>query len=288
MARPPLQADGDGATSPRMNQPAFSAEVRAPRRFPAVNWIGFWTLYKKEVLRFLKVVFQTVLAPVVTTLLYIVVFTIALAGQRAAVAGISYPQFLAPGLIMMAILSNAFQNSASSLLIAKVQGIDVDFLMPPLSPAELAAGLILGAATRGIVVAAVTAATIAPFINIWPDHWWAVLYFGIGASLLLGILGVIGGIWAEKFDHMAMVQNFIMLPLVFLSGSFYSISRLPESFQAVNHFNPVFYVIDGFRYGFTGHADGSVMIGAIIVAAANIIALTVSWMLLRSGWRLKS
>lgn len=271
-----------------MTEPAMSGAVRPPRNFPAVNWIGFWTLYKKEVLRFLKVTFQTVLAPVVTTLLYIVVFTIALAGARTAVAGIPYPQFLAPGLIMMAILSNAFQNSASSLLISKVQGNDVDFLMPPLAAGELAAAFILGAATRGIVVAAVTAATIAPFINIVPDHWWAVLYFGIGASLLLGMLGVIGGIWAEKFDHMAMVQNFVMLPLVFLSGSFYSISRLPETFQTANHFNPVFYVIDGFRYGFTGHADGSVMVGVIIVAVANIACLAITLGLLKSGWRLKS
>jgi len=271
-----------------MSRPAVSDAVLAPRRFGAANWLGAWTLYKKEVLRFLKVAFQTVLAPVVTTLLYIVVFTIALAGRRAAVEDVPYPEFLAPGLIMMAILSNAFQNSASSLLISKVQGNDVDFLMPPLSPTELAAGFILGAASRGFVVAAVTAATIAPFIDIRPDHWWAVFYFGLGASFLLAMLGVVGGIWAEKFDHMAMVQNFVMLPLVFLSGSFYSISRLPETFQTVNLFNPVFYVIDGFRYGFTGHADGPVINGVIIVAVANIAALALVLSLLRAGWRLKS
>ena len=262
--------------------------IRDPRRFGAVNWIGLWTLYRKEVLRFLKVAFQTVLAPVVTTLLYIVVFTIALAGQRAAVDGVPYPEFLAPGLIMMAILSNAFQNSASSLLISKVQGNDVDFLMPPLSTIELAAGFILGAATRGVLVALVTALTLIFFIDIRPDHWWAVLYFGFGASFLLSILGVIGGLWAQKFDHMAMVQNFIMLPLVFLSGSFYSISRLPEAFQTANFFNPVFYVIDGFRYGFTGHADGDVLIGATIVGVANLVMLFVTIRLLQSGWRLKN
>jgi len=271
-----------------MTEAPTDMQLREPRDFPSVNWIGLWTLYKKEVLRFIKVAFQTVLAPVVTTLLYIIVFTIALAGVRPSVDGVPYPEFLAPGLIMMAILSNAFQNSASSLLIAKVQGNDVDFLMPPLSPGELAAGFILGAATRGIVVAAVTALTIMFFIDIRPEHLWAVLYFGVGASLLLGMLGVVGGMWAEKFDHMAMVQNFVMLPLVFLSGSFYSITRLPEAFQTANHFNPVFYLIDGFRYGFTGHADGNVMIGVTLVAIANLVTLALSYGLLRAGWRLKS
>ncbi len=268
----------------------FSAAspVRSPRQFGPVNWIGLWTLYKKETLRFLKVFFQTVLAPVVTTLLYIVVFTIALAGRRPDVGGIPYAEFLAPGLIMMAILSNAFQNSASSLLISKVQGNDVDFLMPPLSPTELAAGFILGAATRGMVVAAVTAVTIVFFIDIRPDHWWAVLYFGLGASFLLGMLGVIGGMWANKFDHMAMIQNFVMLPLVFLSGSFYSITRLPEGFQIASHYNPVFYLIDGFRYGFVGHADGNVMIGALVVGGFNLGILFITVALLKSGWRLKS
>lgn len=262
--------------------------TRAPRRFGAVNWLGFWTLYKKEVQRFLKVIAQTVLAPVVTTLLYIVVFTIALAGARPAVDGIPYPEFLAPGLIMMAILSNAFQNSGSSLMIAKVQGTDVDFLMPPMSASELTAAFVLGAATRGVVVAVVTAATIAPFINIAPAHLWAVLYFGLAAAVLLGALGVLAGVWAEKFDHMASVQNFVMLPLVFLSGSFYSISRLPEAFQIVNHANPVFYLIDGFRYGFTGHHDGPVAVGAAMAAAGAAGSVALAWTVLRSGWRLKS
>lgn len=262
--------------------------LTAPRRFGAFNRVGFATLYAKEVRRFIKVMAQTVLAPVVTTLLYIVVFVIALAGARPAVDGVAYPEFLAPGLIMMAVLSNAFQNSSSSLMIAKMQGTNVDYLMPPLSATELTAAFTLGAATRGLIVALATALTLAPFINLMPDHLWAVVYYGVMSGLLFGAFGVLGGVWAEKFDHMAAVQNFVMLPLVFLSGSFYSIQRLPEAFQIANHFNPVFYLIDGFRYGFTGHNDGPVAVGAAVTAAATAIAVAAAWAVLRSGWRLKS
>ena len=267
---------------------APSDMLTPPRRFGAINGVGLWTLYKKEVQRFFKVMAQTVLAPVVTTLLYIVVFVIALAGARPAVDGVPYPEFLAPGLIMMAILSNAFQNSSSSLMIAKMQGTNVDYLMPPLSATELTLAFTLGAATRGAVVAAATALTLAPFIDILPAHPWAVLYYGALSALLLGALGIVGGVWAEKFDHMAAIQNFVMLPLVFLSGSFYSISRLPEPFQIANHFNPVFYLIDGFRYGFTGHNDGPVAVGAAVTLIAAISACAWAWTILRSGWRLKS
>lgn len=269
-----------------MHAPADT--LPAPRRFGAVNWIGFAALYSKEVRRYLKVVAQTVLAPVVTTLLYIVVFVIALAGARPAVDGVPYPEFLAPGLIMMAVLSNAFQNSSSSLMIAKMQGTNVDFLMPPLGATELTLAFVLGAATRGAVVAVATALTLLPFIDLGPHHVWAVLYYGLMAGVLFGALGVLGGVWAEKFDHMAAIQNFVMLPLVFLSGSFYSIHRLPEPFQAANHFNPVFYLIDGFRYGFTGHADGPVWIGAAVTFAATFASIAGAWAVLRSGWRLKS
>jgi ABC-2 type transport system permease protein len=265
-----------------------AATLPPPRRFGMINGVGLWTLYQKEVRRFFKVMAQTVLAPVVTTLLYIVVFVIALAGSRPAVDGVPYPEFLAPGLIMMSVLSNAFQNSSSSLMIAKMQGTNVDYLMPPLSATELTLAFTLGAATRGAVVAIATALTLAPFIDVMPAHVWAVLYYGGMASLLLGALGILGGVWAEKFDHMAAIQNFVMLPLVFLSGSFYSIHRLPEAFQVANHFNPVFYLIDGFRYGFTGHHDGPVTIGAAVTFAATAAACAAAWAVLRSGWRLKS
>jgi ABC-2 type transport system permease protein len=250
--------------------------------------LGLWTLYKKEVRRFLKVGTQTVAAPVVTTLLYMTVFAVAIGSRRGDIAGIPYIEFLAPGLILMTLLNNAFANSGSSILVSKVQGNSVDFLMPPLSAAELAVGFIAGAMTRGVLVAAVTAVTLIPFMNILPQHWWAVLYYGLMASAMLGMVGVIGGLWAEKFDHMAAVTNFVITPLTFLSGTFYSVSALPEPIPTISHLNPFFYMIDGFRYGFTGHADGSLLAGTLAVLAINIALAVACYLLLRAGWRLKS
>ncbi|MCW5723361.1 MAG: ABC transporter permease [Maricaulaceae bacterium] len=271
-----------------MTQASDSALPAAPRRFGPVNWLGLWTLYKKEVRRFLKVSVQTVLAPVATTLLFLTVFILAFGASRPAVEGVPFAQFLAPGLILMGLLNNAFANSSSSLVVSKVQGNTVDFLMPPITPGELAAGFILGAATRGVIVGLATVVPLAFFIDVVPREPWAVAYFGLGAALMLGMVGVIGGIWAEKFDHLAAVTNFVIMPLTFLSGTFYSISVLPEPFQTLSHFNPFFYMIDGFRYGFTGHADGSILIGALVVFAINAALLIACYLMLRSGWRLKT
>jgi ABC-2 type transport system permease protein len=267
-------------------QPHGSAP--APREIGAVNWLGLWTLYKKEVRRFLKVSFQTVLAPVATTLLFMTVFTIAIGAARPVVDGVPFAVFLASGLVMMGLLNNAFANSSSSLIVAKVQGNTVDFLMPPLSPAELAAAFIGGAVTRGVIVGTVTAICIAPFIDMSVAHVWAVAYYGLGAALMLSMIGVIAGIWAEKFDHLAVITNFIIMPLTFLSGTFYSVEILPEPFQTISHFNPVFYMIDGFRYGFTGVSDGSLLAGALVIAAINIALLIACYRVLASGWRLKT
>lgn len=236
-----------------------------PRKFGLINWLGLWTLYRKEVHRFLKVYMQTVAAPVATTLLYMTVFAVAIGSRRGDVDGVPFIEFLAPGLILMGLLNNAFANSGSSILVSKVQGNSVDFLMPPLSAIELAIGFIGGAMTRGILVAGVTALALIPFMDITPQHWWAVLYFGISAAAMLGMVGVIGGLWAEKFDHMAAVTTFVITPLTFLSGTFYSVSALPEPIATISHFNPFFYMIDGFRYGFTGQADGSLLIGAFLI-----------------------
>ena len=259
-----------------------------PRKFGFINWLGLWTLYKKEVRRFLKVYTQTVAAPVATTLLYMTVFAVAIGSRRGDVNGIPFIEFLAPGLILMGLLNNAFANSGSSILVSKVQGNAVDFLMPPLSATELSIGFIAGAMTRGIMVAAVTAATLIPFMNIMPQHWWAVLFFGVSASAMLAMVGVIGGLWAEKFDHMAAVTTFVITPLTFLSGTFYSVTALPEPISTISHFNPFFYMIDGFRYGFTGHADGNLAIGALLVLAINLALAVACYLLLRAGWRLKS
>lgn len=260
----------------------------APRAYGAVNWRGLWTLYKKEVRRFLKVSFQTVLAPVATTLLFMMIFSLAIGATREAPGGVPFVMFLAPGLIMMGLLNNAFANSSSSLIVAKVQGNTVDFLMPPLSPAELAAAFIGGAVTRGVIVALASALVIVPFVSLPVTHVWAILFFGVGAAAMLGMVGVIAGIWAEKFDHLAVITNFIIMPLTFLSGTFYSISILPEPFQTISHINPFFYLIDGFRYGFIGYADGNIAIGVTMVLVINAALLAATYMVLRSGWRLKT
>jgi len=208
-----------------------------PRAFGAVNWLGLWTLYKKEVRRFLKVHFQTVLAPVVTSLLFMIVFSLAIGAQRGEILGVAYASFLAPGLVMLGVLNNAFANSSSSLIGAKMMNNTTDFLMPPLSPAELAAAFIGGAVTRGVLVGVATAVCIAPFVDMSVAHPWAVAYFGLSAALMMGVIGVMAGLWAEKFDHLAVVTNFIILPLAFLSGTFYSVEILPEPFYTISHIN---------------------------------------------------
>lgn len=262
--------------------------VTAPREFGAVNWLGLWTLYKKEVRRFMKVMFQTVMAPVATTLLFMTVFAVAIGSSRPEINGVEFPVFLAPGLILMGVLNNAFANSSSSLLVSKVQGNTVDFLMPPLSALELFLAFVGGAITRGLVVGVATALTMLPFVDLVPTHFWAVLYFGMGAAAMLAMVGVIGGIWAEKFDHLAVVNNFFIMPATFLSGTFYSVTMLPDPVRSISYFNPFFYMIDGFRYGFTGHADGSLVTGVVVVAVINIALAISCYAVLRAGWRLKS
>ncbi|WP_440959019.1 ABC transporter permease [Oceanicaulis sp. LC35] len=264
------------------------SDIPQPRPLGAVNWLGLWTLYKKEVRRFLKVSFQTVLAPVATTLLYMIVFSLAIGSRRGEVMGVDFTAFVAPGLIMLGMLNNSFANSSSSLIVAKVQGNTVDFLMPPLSPGELAAAFIGGAVTRGVIVGAATALAVAPFVDVSISHLWAMLYFGLSAAAMMSMIGLIAGLWAEKFDHLAVITNFIIMPLAFLSGTFYSVEILPEPFYTISHVNPVFFMIDGFRYGFIGAHDSPLLIGGLVVLAINAALLVASYLLLRSGWRLKS
>jgi len=271
-----------------MTNTPITRPAPVPRRFGALNTLGLWTLYRKEVHRFWKVMFQTVFAPVVTTLLFFAVINLAFGERRGDIAGVPFADFLAPGLILMGLLQNAFANSSSSILVSKVQGNSVDFLMPPISALELMIAFIAGAATRGIVVAAATGIAIAFFVDLTPTHVWAILFFGIFGATLLGMIGLIGGVWAEKFDHISVISNFIITPLTFLSGTFYSITVLPEPFFTLSHFNPFFYLIDGFRYGFTGHADGNILIGIVFILALNAILMAASYLVLRSGWRLKS
>lgn len=259
-----------------------------PRMLGAVNWLGLWTLYLREVRRFLKVHFQTIAAPVVTTLIFLAIFILALGRTVPEIGGVPFKEFLAPGLIMMAMVQNAFANTSSSLIISKVQGNIVDTLMPPLSPAEQTIGFALGGVTRGIVVGIAVALAMAVFVPVRVHDWGFVAYHAVMASLMLSLLGMVGGIWADKFDHMAAVTNFVITPLSFLSGTFYSIDRLPETFHAVALANPFFYMIDGFRYGFIGHADGPLVTGGLVVAAVNAALAGVTYWMFRSGYKLKA
>ena len=282
LAPSPPRAHLAGMTQPRPAVPP------APRTYPGVNWIGVQTLYLREVRRFWKVGMQTVAAPVVTTLLYMMVFVVAVGGARPSIQGVSFAEFVAPGLIMMAIMNNAFANASSSLIQAKVMGTATDFLTPPLNAMELMAGFALGAATRGMVVGVITALCVMPFAPLGFAQVGASLYFGVMASLLMGLVGVLAGLWAEKFDHLAAVQNFVVMPMTFLSGTFYLVGNLPEPFATASHFNPMFYMIDGFRYGFIGRAEGDLWVGAAITAAITAVLALLAWQVFRTGWRLKS
>ncbi|RZJ94324.1 MAG: multidrug ABC transporter permease, partial [Brevundimonas sp.] len=246
------------------------------------------TLYLREVRRFWKVGAQTVAAPVVTTLLYMLVFVVALKGSRPPLHGTPFAEFVAPGLIMMAIMNNAFANASSSLIQAKIMGTSTDFLTPPLSPLELTIGFSLGAATRGLVVGLVTAICVMPFARLGVANALAIVWFGLTASLVMGMAGVLAGLWSEKFDHLSAVQNFVVMPMTFLSGAFYLVDRLPEPFATISHFNPFFYLIDGFRSGFIGHAESQVWIGVAMTGVLTLALAVACWLVFRSGWRLKS
>jgi ABC-2 type transport system permease protein len=257
-------------------------------RIGRVNWIGLRTLYLKEVQRFVKVATQTLLAPVVTTLLFLAVFSLALGGAARQVGGVPFIEFLAPGLIMMAIAQNSFANTASSVLISKVQGSIVDMLMPPVSAGEFTLAYVLAGATRGVCVGIVVALAMLPFAGFGIAHAWAIVYYAVAASLMLSLLGLLGGLWADKFDHMAAVTNFVITPLAFLSGTFYSIERLPTLFHRIALANPFFFMIDGFRYGFIGHADGTIWAGAAALAAIDAAFWLLCLLLVRRGYKLKS
>ena len=255
-----------------------------------VNWGGLATLYVKEVRRFFKVQLQTIWAPAVTTLLFLVIFTVALGRSGRMVMGFPFADFLAPGLIVMGMLQNAFANSSFSLLVGKVQGTIVDYLMPPLSTGELMLGMAGASVTRAALVGlAVWAAMLLwPGVHVMPSHLWAVIWFGLMGSLMLSFLGLITSIWAEKFDHAAAVGNFVVAPLSLLSGTFYSIESLSPAFRAVSHANPFFYVISGFRYGFLGIADSPVWFGALLLLGINALLGGACYAMLRTGWKLKA
>ncbi len=251
------------------------------------NRIGLWTLYLREVRRFMKVKLQTIMAPMVTTLLFLAVFSLALGGSTRMISGIPLIEFLAPGLIMMAIAQNAFANTSSSLVVAKVQGNIVDTLMPPFTAHELTLGIALGGATRGMVVGCAVAIGLSLFVDVRISHAGYALYFAFMAALMLSLVGIMGGIWSEKFDHIAGITNFVVTPLSFLSGTFYSIHSLPEMAQLLAKMNPFFYMIDGFRYGFIGQSDASPVVGMAVLAAINTVLWICCTRMFHSGYKLK-
>jgi ABC-2 type transport system permease protein len=260
----------------------------AVRRYGAINTLGLWTLIRREVMRFLKVAAQTVIAPLMSTILFMMVFALGFGDRPWGLTDVAYVDGLAPGLIMMAVISNAFQNASSSIVIAKVQGNAVDFLMPPLSALELTIAFIVGSAARGMLVGAASLVAVAPFADVTPDNVFAVLYFSLAASVIFGAIGLLGGIWADKFDHLAAVTNFVVTPLTFLSGTFYSVDALPSPFNAIGHYNPVFFLIDGFRAGFIGHADAPLLQSLAVTGVLAAGLCWASWAVLKNGYRLRS
>ncbi|MEQ9504692.1 MAG: ABC transporter permease [Hyphomonas sp.] len=273
--------------------PPADQSTRSLRQYGAFNGLGLWTLYQREVGRFLKVWMQTVFAPVVTTLLFMTVFKLAF-GDRGQLTGdfesLRYNDFLAPGLIMMAILQNAFANTSSSLVQAKFNATHVDFLMPPLSPFELTLAFLGGAVTRALLIALICgiAIQLSGLASLPIRHVWPILWFSLTSAVILGALGIIGGIWADKFDHLAAVTNFIIVPMTFLSGTFYDVKVMVEPFETIAHLNPIFYMIDGYRYGHIGVANGSLGIGVVYTGLLAVISVVAVWAVFRDGYKLKA
>jgi len=254
---------------------------------PAAGLIGFWTLFYKEVLRFWKVGFQTVAAPVLTAMLYLLIFSHVLEGH-VRVLGLPYTAFLVPGLVMMSLLQNAFANSSSSLIQSKVTGSIVFVLLPPISYRAFWAAYVLAAVVRGLVVALGVLFVTAWFADLqFASPAWIVVFALLGGGML-GTLGVVAGIWADKFDQLAAFQNFLIMPLTFLSGVFYSIHSLPSFWQDVSRFNPIFYMIDGFRYGFFGVSDVPPWTSFAVVGICLMLVSAFTLALLKSGYKLRT
>lgn len=258
------------------------------RPIHGLNRIGLQTLIRKEIGRFLNVYMQTLLAPVITTILFFLVFALALGHENEAVDGVPYLIFLAPGLVMMAMVQNSFANTSSSILISKVQGNIVDVLMPPLSPLELLVGYTAGGVVRGLLVGLICLLAISVIVPVNIHSWPVFIAAAFLSTLMLSLIGVAGGLWSEKFDHMATITNFVVTPLAFLSGTFYSIHRLPGVWKDVALFNPFFHMIDSFRYGMIGHADADIAAGLAGLAAVNGLLLLLCYFMLKTGYKTRA
>jgi len=260
-----------------------------------MNYRGLYTLYAKEVNRFISVYIQTLIAPMINTLLLLAIFSLAFKSKVGTIEGIEFNQFIIPGLIMMTIIQQAFANTSSTLTFNKVLGIIIDMLIPPLSAKEIAIALPLAGITRGVVSGAVVALVVVMLglvadSSIMPEihHFWIMIFYVFSAALLLSLLGMIAGILSDSFDQMSAYTSFVITPLSFLSGTFYSIKSLPEFWQMVSHFNPFFYLIDGFRYSMTGHNDFDIATGMVFITGLNIVLYSTTYIMLKKGYRLKN
>ena len=258
------------------------------RRFGSINWIGAWTLYKKEVLRFLIVWIQTLFSPLITSLLFLLVLSLAIGNERGDVLGVPFIIFLAPGLISMQIIQQAFSHSSSSFMIGKIQGNIVDLIYAPLSAGEVTLAVTFASVTRSVFISIISIIVFYLFVDLEIKSYFFLIIFTLLSAFSLGALGIIAGLWAEKFDHMATVTNFVIIPLSFLSGTFYSIERLPEVLQTVSKANPFFYMIDGFRYSFIGQSDGSIVFGLVYLSILSLLIWFISYFLYKKGYKIKS
>ena len=258
------------------------------RRFGLINWVGAWTLYQKEVLRFLNVWAQTLFSPLISSLLFLLVLSLAIGAERGDILGVSFITFLAPGLISMQVIQQSFSHSSSSFMIGKIQGNIVDLLYAPLSAAEVTIAVSLASVTRAVMIAIISIIIFQFIIDMEIKNYITLIAFTLLSSFILGNIGIIAGLWAEKFDNMATVTNFVIVPLSFLSGTFYTIDRLPGFLQTISEFNPFFYMIDGFRYSFIGKADGSITIGLIYLSILSFVTWFITYILYKKGYKIKS
>ncbi|HBM90907.1 MAG TPA: multidrug ABC transporter permease [Rhodospirillaceae bacterium] len=257
------------------------------REIGSVNWRGLWTLIVKEVERFVKISIQTIVSPLVMTVLFYAVFSVSMGSGERMVGGVPFLEFLIPGLVIMSMAQSSFFNTASSLILSKLQGNLVDVLMPPLSPLELTIGYALGGVLRGLAVGIVAFAVMSFFYPLNLPHPAFALYFAVMGSLMLSLIGLITGLWGDRFDHLGAIQNFVIMPATFLSGSFFSIQELPKGWDLACTLNPFFYMIDGFRYGFTGHADASVYNGIAFLLIINMALFNVAYWMFNTSSKIK-
>ena len=257
------------------------------RRF-GINWVGAYSLYIKETLRFLNVFGQTIIGPIVTAILFLLVISLAIGNERSNVVGVPFIEFLAPGLIAMQVIQQAFSHSSSSLLMGKVMGNIVDLIGAPLSAGEVSLSIIFASVTRAFTISIISIIIFSLIIEIEIKNYVVFILYLFLSSFIMGAAGFIAGLWADKFDHMATVTNFIIVPLSFLSGTFYSVDRLPELLKTLSYYNPFFHMIDGFRYSFINNMDGSITFGLMYLTILSIIIWYIAYLLYKKGYKIKS